>query len=201
MAEKKTTLANYWHPIAPAAEIADEPRAYTLLGEDLVAYRAPVGVVVSQDLCVHRGTALSLGRVETATSFAPAKAGTTTARASAYSSRRCRTARRSRRRPASPHIRRSSKQIWCGLRSTSRRNRFPGRPTMPGTIRISRLSRRRLSLEVVDRARESIGTKITTRPFNGGRPGDRNLDADPLDRQPTQLRQIEPHCCVPYPRK
>ena len=61
---KKTRLANYWHPIAPAAEITDQPRAYTLLGEKIVAYRTKAGVAVLKDLCIHRGTPLSLGRVE-----------------------------------------------------------------------------------------------------------------------------------------
>ncbi len=61
---KQPTLANFWHPIAPIDEIADEPRAYTLLGENIVAFRTADGVVVLKDLCVHRGTALSLGKLE-----------------------------------------------------------------------------------------------------------------------------------------
>ena len=60
---KTPSLANYWHPIAPAAEIAGAPRAYTLLGERLVAFRLAGELRVFKDLCVHRGTALSLGTV------------------------------------------------------------------------------------------------------------------------------------------
>ena len=58
------SLANYWHPIAPIAEITAAPRAYTLLGARIVAFRAGEGARVFDDLCIHRGTALSLGSVE-----------------------------------------------------------------------------------------------------------------------------------------
>ncbi len=57
-------LANFWHPIAPIEEITAAPRPYTLLGERIVAFRAGEGVSVFQDLCIHRGTALSLGSLE-----------------------------------------------------------------------------------------------------------------------------------------
>lgn len=60
----KVTLANYWHPIAPIGEITGAPRAYTLLGEKIVVFRDAQGICVFKDLCIHRGTALSLGEIE-----------------------------------------------------------------------------------------------------------------------------------------
>jgi phenylpropionate dioxygenase-like ring-hydroxylating dioxygenase large terminal subunit len=53
-----------WHPVAFAAALGTEPRHADLLGEPLVLWRGPGGSPrVMSDLCVHRGTALSLGRV------------------------------------------------------------------------------------------------------------------------------------------
>jgi phenylpropionate dioxygenase-like ring-hydroxylating dioxygenase large terminal subunit len=52
-----------WHPVAWAAELADRPAHADLLGEPLVLWRGPGGVRAMSDLCVHRGTALSLGWV------------------------------------------------------------------------------------------------------------------------------------------
>jgi vanillate O-demethylase monooxygenase subunit len=54
-----------WHPVAYAADVAETPRAATLLGEPLVLWRDGQGRARAfRDVCVHRGTALSLGRVE-----------------------------------------------------------------------------------------------------------------------------------------
>jgi vanillate O-demethylase monooxygenase subunit len=54
-----------WHPVAYAAEVARGPHAATLLGEPLVLWRDASGTARAfNDLCVHRGTALSLGCVE-----------------------------------------------------------------------------------------------------------------------------------------
>jgi phenylpropionate dioxygenase-like ring-hydroxylating dioxygenase large terminal subunit len=53
-----------WHPVAVAHGIAvGELRAITLLGEDVVIWRGAEGVHAWQDLCVHRGVKLSLGKV------------------------------------------------------------------------------------------------------------------------------------------
>ncbi len=57
------TLANYWHPIASADEVVEQPRPFRLLGVQLVAFRDRDGVAVFEDLCIHRGTALSLGEI------------------------------------------------------------------------------------------------------------------------------------------
>jgi vanillate O-demethylase monooxygenase subunit len=53
-----------WHPVAFAADVADRPVHADLLGEPLVVWRgADRALRVMSDLCVHRGTALSLGWV------------------------------------------------------------------------------------------------------------------------------------------
>lgn len=54
-----------WHPVAFATEVADRPVHADLLGEPLVVWRRADGTPrVMSDLCVHRGTALSLGWVK-----------------------------------------------------------------------------------------------------------------------------------------
>jgi len=55
------TLSGLWHPVAWSADVADEPVGVTLLDEDLVIYRTSGGVVVARDLCLHRGSRLTLG--------------------------------------------------------------------------------------------------------------------------------------------
>src|ERR1700749_2162116 len=53
-----------WHPVGYAGEFGAAPRAVRLLGEDVVVWRDAAGRPHAlRDLCVHRGTALSLGRV------------------------------------------------------------------------------------------------------------------------------------------
>lgn len=55
------SLANYWHPMALVSDVDEQPRRFTLLGEDLVAFRHGGEISAMRDLCVHRGTRLSLG--------------------------------------------------------------------------------------------------------------------------------------------
>ena len=57
-------LRRFWHPVMWADELADRPVAARLLDEPLVVVRLDGGVRAFGDLCVHRGTALSLGWVE-----------------------------------------------------------------------------------------------------------------------------------------
>ncbi len=57
-------LRHYWYPVALASELADAPLAVTLLDEPLVAFRAGGNVAVLGDLCIHRGSPLSMGRLE-----------------------------------------------------------------------------------------------------------------------------------------
>lgn len=57
-------LVNDWHVVARGDQLADDGvAAARLLGEDLVLWRQNGAVMVWKDLCVHRGTRLSLGRV------------------------------------------------------------------------------------------------------------------------------------------
>jgi phenylpropionate dioxygenase-like ring-hydroxylating dioxygenase large terminal subunit len=64
--EATTSLSSYWHPIARADQIHDQPQRFTLLDEQLVAFRDADGVAVFKDLCIHRGAALSLGWIDNA---------------------------------------------------------------------------------------------------------------------------------------
>ncbi len=55
-------LVHCWHPVAYVHEVADRPVAVTLLREAVVVWRTSDGLPhAMRDLCVHRGTALSLG--------------------------------------------------------------------------------------------------------------------------------------------
>jgi phenylpropionate dioxygenase-like ring-hydroxylating dioxygenase large terminal subunit len=56
-------LTPYWHPIARAEEVTREPTRALLLGRSVVLFRDGRGVVAFRDLCIHRGTRLSLGRI------------------------------------------------------------------------------------------------------------------------------------------
>jgi phenylpropionate dioxygenase-like ring-hydroxylating dioxygenase large terminal subunit len=57
-------LRRFWHPVAWADEVADRPFAARLLDEPIVLVRLDGEVRAFRDLCVHRGTALSLGWVD-----------------------------------------------------------------------------------------------------------------------------------------
>lgn len=58
-------LRRYWHPVAFAHDVRDVPVPTRLLDEFIVLWRTSEGrIVAMRDLCLHRGTALSIGRVE-----------------------------------------------------------------------------------------------------------------------------------------
>jgi phenylpropionate dioxygenase-like ring-hydroxylating dioxygenase large terminal subunit len=58
-------LLNDWHVVAYAPELQEGlPRAVRLLDEDLVLWRVGERVHAWRDLCLHRGTRLSLGSVQ-----------------------------------------------------------------------------------------------------------------------------------------
>lgn len=57
-------LRNYWHPVARSNELGDTPLAVSLLDERIVLWRTKAKVAAFRDLCIHRGTALSLGWIE-----------------------------------------------------------------------------------------------------------------------------------------
>jgi phenylpropionate dioxygenase-like ring-hydroxylating dioxygenase large terminal subunit len=59
-----TSLRHYWHPVATSAELKDQPLAATLLDERIVLWRAGGRAAAFKDLCIHRGSALSLGSVQ-----------------------------------------------------------------------------------------------------------------------------------------
>ena len=57
-------LVDDWHPVARVADLASGgPLGARLLGEDIVVWRSGDVFYAWRDLCVHRGTRLSLGRV------------------------------------------------------------------------------------------------------------------------------------------
>lgn len=60
-----TALRDYWHPVAWSADVTDHPSKVVLLGERVALYRVASGRPVAlRDLCIHRGTPLSLGWVD-----------------------------------------------------------------------------------------------------------------------------------------
>lgn len=56
--------AGGWYVLDAADALGAQPRAYTVAGRPLVAWRGPGGPHVAPDLCPHMGAALSQGRVE-----------------------------------------------------------------------------------------------------------------------------------------
>jgi phenylpropionate dioxygenase-like ring-hydroxylating dioxygenase large terminal subunit len=58
------TMRRFWHPVMYGRDLVDEPRQAFLLGEQLVLVRFSDGIRVFRDICVHRGTALSLGWID-----------------------------------------------------------------------------------------------------------------------------------------
>lgn len=58
-------LRRFWHPVAWSHDVTTQPRPTLLLGEAVVVWRDGAGrIVAAADRCPHRGTALSLGKVE-----------------------------------------------------------------------------------------------------------------------------------------
>jgi phenylpropionate dioxygenase-like ring-hydroxylating dioxygenase large terminal subunit len=56
-------LEHEWLIAAHSSDVTDKPLQRFILGEQIVVWRNSSGVHAFKDLCVHRGTALSLGRV------------------------------------------------------------------------------------------------------------------------------------------
>ena len=62
--ERDQVLWNDWHPVAEVGELAEKnPLRVRLLGEDVVLWQHEGRVMAWQDLCIHRGARLSLGKV------------------------------------------------------------------------------------------------------------------------------------------
>jgi vanillate O-demethylase monooxygenase subunit len=56
-------LSRFWHPVAYSEEVTGRPVRAKLLDLDLVLYRTSRGVVAARDICLHRGSMLSLGQM------------------------------------------------------------------------------------------------------------------------------------------
>ena len=57
-------LRAYWHPVAFAEAVGEKPLAVRLLDERIAVCRLGGRAVAFHDLCIHRGTPISLGWVE-----------------------------------------------------------------------------------------------------------------------------------------
>lgn len=57
-------LRHLWHPVLALEDLGERPVAVTLLEQPLVVVRLDGEVVALRDLCIHRGTPLSLGSVD-----------------------------------------------------------------------------------------------------------------------------------------
>lgn len=65
-------LCNDWHIVAYAPDLpAGKPLAVRLLDEEIVLWRVNGRIHAWRDLCAHRGTKLSLGRIEKQTLICP----------------------------------------------------------------------------------------------------------------------------------
>jgi phenylpropionate dioxygenase-like ring-hydroxylating dioxygenase large terminal subunit len=62
--QSDNVLLHCWHAVAWARDVAEKPLAVKLLDHPVVLWRSESGVAAFHDLCIHRGTSLSLGRVE-----------------------------------------------------------------------------------------------------------------------------------------
>lgn len=61
--EATLALGRFWHPIARSEDVTEKPVRFPLLDDFVVAFRHEGELAVLKDMCVHRGAALSLGKV------------------------------------------------------------------------------------------------------------------------------------------
>ncbi|MEM6430903.1 MAG: aromatic ring-hydroxylating dioxygenase subunit alpha [Deinococcota bacterium] len=64
-------LEREWLPVAACAEIDTTPKQVMVMGEQVALFRLDGQIHAFRDLCIHRGTALSLGRIEEGTLVCP----------------------------------------------------------------------------------------------------------------------------------
>lgn len=64
MTDASSPLRNYWYAVRRSADVGDTPAAVQLLGERLVLWRSGGQITALKDLCIHRGSPLSIGWVE-----------------------------------------------------------------------------------------------------------------------------------------
>jgi phenylpropionate dioxygenase-like ring-hydroxylating dioxygenase large terminal subunit len=57
-------LHHYWYAVARSSDLADKPLSVKLFDQPVVLWRSSDGVAAFHDLCIHRGTPLSLGWTE-----------------------------------------------------------------------------------------------------------------------------------------
>jgi phenylpropionate dioxygenase-like ring-hydroxylating dioxygenase large terminal subunit len=58
------TLRHYWYAVARSEQVSDRPVGVRLLDQPLVLWRSQSQLAAFYDLCIHRGTPLSLGWVD-----------------------------------------------------------------------------------------------------------------------------------------
>jgi phenylpropionate dioxygenase-like ring-hydroxylating dioxygenase large terminal subunit len=62
---KQSVLRRFWYPVMPSSRLNSDPEPFTLLGVDIVLWRAASGEIACfRDRCCHRTAKLSLGFVE-----------------------------------------------------------------------------------------------------------------------------------------
>jgi len=57
-------LASFWHPVALSSEVKDKPFAVKLLDVNIVLWHTSDGISAAKDVCMHRGSRLSMGWIE-----------------------------------------------------------------------------------------------------------------------------------------
>ena len=62
--QSDNVLHHCWHAVAWARDVTEKPLAVKLLDHPVVLWRSENGVVAFHDLCIHRGTPLSLGWID-----------------------------------------------------------------------------------------------------------------------------------------
>ena len=92
-------LRGYWHPVALSEELSDRPLAVRLLGDRLAVCRLNGEAAAFHDLCIHRGTPISLGWVEGGQLVCAYHGWSYDGRAGARGFPRCRPGTPFRRRP------------------------------------------------------------------------------------------------------
>ncbi|RTE09141.1 aromatic ring-hydroxylating oxygenase subunit alpha [Paenibacillus whitsoniae] len=64
-------LANEWFAVLKSEELEASPKQVLIMGQRVVVFRTRKGVHAFKDLCIHRGSALSIGTVENDTIVCP----------------------------------------------------------------------------------------------------------------------------------
>ncbi|OXM82907.1 aromatic ring-hydroxylating oxygenase subunit alpha [Paenibacillus rigui] len=63
MMEMDPVLANEWFVVMKSEELREDPKQVVIMGERVVVFRTRKGIYAFKDLCIHRGCALSIGKV------------------------------------------------------------------------------------------------------------------------------------------